>query len=355
MLSFVRNHPVLVVALAIFVALAGATANKLLARQDQGLRGGFGANEVLVVVAAARMQSIIDEIEAIGTTRANEAITVTAKVTETIRRLNFDDGELVEKGAVLVELTNAEETAQLAEARSNLGDARQHFERVRDLVARQSAPRAQLDEARARLEASQARLEAIEARLEDRLIRAPFGGLLGFRQVSPGTLVVPNTEITTLDDISIMKLDFSVPEIFIADLKPGLEVLARSPAFPDRKFAGVVRSIDTRVDPVTRSLTVRALLPNEDSALRPGMLMTVRLVRSRAPTLVVPESALVQVQDRQHVFTVEGDLVQQTPVRIGRRRPGLVEILEGLEPGQQVVTEGIAQLRPGARVRVRGE
>lgn len=352
--SLLRRHPVLAVFAAVGLALVAATATRLLSLEGPE-RASTVSGDVLVTLAPARMEVVVDEIEAIGTTEANEAITVTAKVTETVQRVNFEDGQLVQRGDVLVELTNAVETAQLAESRSSLRDAQTQFERLQDLVAQQSAPRARLDEARNALAGAQARLDAILARLDDRLIRAPFTGMLGFRSVSPGTLVVPSTAITTLDDIRIIKLDFSVPEVFVSDLRPALDVTARSPAFPEREFAGTVSSVSPRVDPVTRAVTVRALIPNDDLALRPGMLMTVKLVRSRAPSLVVPEAALIQVQDRKYVYTLDAERrARQIPVRIGRRRPGLVEILQGLEPGEQVVTEGMAQLRPGASVRIHG-
>src|SRR5690606_17756063 len=156
-------------------------------------------------------------------------------------------------------------------------------------------PRSELDVARNREAAAKARLDSIIARLSDRLIRAPFSGVLGFRQVSPGTLVQPNTPITTLDDISTIKLDFTVPETFIADVQPGATVVARSVSYPGRDFVGVVRTVGSRVDPVTRAVSVRAHISNADAALRPGMLLTVELRSRERTTLVVPEAAVFQV------------------------------------------------------------
>jgi membrane fusion protein, multidrug efflux system len=191
------------------------------------------------------------------------------------------------------------------------------------------------------------------ARLSDRLIRAPFAGVLGFRQVSPGTLLQPNTPITTLDDISTIKLDFTVPETFLGAMKPGAAVVAKSASYPDREFDGVVRAVGSRVDPVTRAIQVRAHLPNEDRALRPGMLMTVRVVMSEHDALVVPEHAVYQIQDRAYVYRVGDDLVaRERQIGLGERRVGFVEVTSGLDEGDRVVVEGIVKLRDGIKVRL---
>jgi membrane fusion protein (multidrug efflux system) len=194
------------------------------------------------------------------------------------------------------------------------------------------------------------------ARLRDRLIQAPFAGGLGFRQVSPGTLLAPNTPITTLDDISVIKLDFTVPETFFGAMQPGATVLARSVSYPDRQFEGVVRTVGSRVNPVTRAIPVRAHVANEDRALRPGMLLTVRVVMAERSALVVSENAVYQVQDRAYVFRVGPDMIaREHQIRIGERRFGLVEVLGGLEEGDRIVTEGIVKLRDGVRVRIQGQ
>ena len=245
------------------------------------LRGGASATReverrpVPAVLASVSPDEFVDRIEAIGTLRSNESLIITAKVTETVRALHFEDGARVEEGAVLAELTSDEEAAQLAEARSTHAEASQQYDRVQKLFAEGTVSRSQLDRATADRDAARARVEALEARLADRLIRAPFAGVLGFREVSPGTLLQPGDTITTLDDVSVMKLDFSVPEVFLSTLRPGLEVLARSAAYPDRSFEGRVRTVESRVDPVTRAVTVRAELANPGELLRPGMLLTV--------------------------------------------------------------------------------
>jgi len=320
--------------------------------------GGFGAGGgrpqaqlPLVTVGYARRDSIYDVVEALGTALANESVTLTAKVTDTVRRVNFEDGDYVEAGAVLIELTNQEEEALLAEARANLDDAESQLRRLQDLSGRGLTSASELDVARSRAGASQARLNSIVARLRDRLILAPFSGRLGFRQVSPGTLLSPNTTITSIDDISVIKLDFTVPETFVGAMAPGARIVAKSVSFPDREFEGTVRTVGSRVDPVTRAITVRAHIDNEDRALHPGMLLTVEVVTAERTVLVVPEGSVFQVQNRAYVYRVDGDTVHQQQIDVGGRRFGVVEVLAGLQDGDMIVVEGIIKLREGARVR----
>jgi membrane fusion protein (multidrug efflux system) len=321
-----------------------------------GPPGGFsGRPETapLVRVAAVDYGTLIESVEAIGTANANESLTLTAKVTDTVSRVDFDDGDYVESGDVLVQLTNREEEAQLAEAQANLTDAEAQLRRVANLAEQDLVPESDLDAARSRADASKARLDTVVARLSDRLIRAPFAGVLGFRQISPGTLLQPNTPITTLDDISIIKLDFTVPETFLGAMNEGATVLARSASYPDREFQGVVRSVGSRVDPVTRAIQVRAHVPNEDAALRPGMLLMVDVVMTERRALVVPENAVYQIQDRAYVYVVGEDLVaRERMIETGERRFGSVEVLSGLEAGERIVIEGIVKLRDGAAVRL---
>lgn len=335
---------------------AGAPRNGFGGGAPGGGPGGFGGSGQAPLVAAERVKrtELFDSVEALGTALANESVIVSAKVTDTVRRVNFEDGDFADAGAVLVELTNQEEEALLAEARANLDDALNALNRVEDLSKRGLVAMSELDVARSRAAASQARLESIEARLSDRLIRAPFAGLLGFRQVSPGTLVTPSSTITSIDDISVIKLDFTVPETFFGAMRPDARVVAQSASYPNRMFEGNVRTVGSRVDPVTRAFTVRAHIPNGDRALRPGMLLTVEVVMKERLALTIPENAVFQVQNRAYVYRLDGLVARQTQIEVGERRFGIVEVLAGLEEGDQVVSEGIVKLRDGITVRVEG-
>ena len=323
---------------------------------SMGGPANFGGQQPpLVVVAPAKREPLYDIVEALGTATANESVLLTARVTDTVRRVNFEDGDFVDAGTVLIELTSLEEEALLAEARANLDDAEKQLVRLEDLAARGLAPVADLDAARSRAAASEARLNTVVARLRDGLILAPFTGVLGFRQVSPGTLLTTNTPITTIDDISVIKLDFTVPETYLSSMRQGAKVLARSVTYGDREFEGEVRTINSRVDPVTRAFTVRAHIPNDDGALRPGMLLTAEVVMSERVALVVPEHSVFQIQDRAYVYRVDGERVaHQQEIQMGARRFGWVEVLGGLQEGDLIVVEGIIKLRDGVRVRFDG-
>ena len=311
---------------------------------------GFGP--VTVVTEPVQLKAFTNSVEALGTTRANESLTLTANLTDTIRRVNFDDGDYVTSGQVLVELTNEEENAQLAEARANLEEAHRRLKRLEDLDEQGIAATSDVDQARSEAAAAEARLNTVVARLEDRLIRAPFSGVLGFREVSPGTLLTPGEAITTLDDISQIKLDFTVPETVLRLMQPGRKIYASSISWEGRSFEGTVRAVGSRVDPVTRAGVVRAVIENEDRALRPGMLLTVNVITEERPAMLVPEKSVVQVSDSAFVYVVgENQTATRTPVKLGARQPGVVEITEGLNEGDRIVTEGIIKLRDGMQVK----
>ena len=309
-----------------------------------------------VFVTQVQSVTIGDRIEALGTLRANESVELTAAVTETVTALHFDDGDRVESGQVLVEMTSAEEHAQLEEAKATVAEARRQYERIKSLREKQTAAESLLDQRKREWETGRARLAAIESRLADRLVRAPFSGVIGLRNVSIGALVAPGDLIATLDDDSVMKLDFSIPAIYLGVLVPELPVAATTRAWEGRRFEGNVKSIDSRVDPVTRTVIVRALLPNPDHALRPGMLLQVELLNRQRTAIVIPEECLVPQGDRQFVFVVDqsaDNTVERREVRIGTRRPGEVEIVDGLAVGELVITDGTLKVRAGSKVSIR--
>jgi membrane fusion protein (multidrug efflux system) len=310
-----------------------------------------------VIVAEAKSEPWADRTEALGTLRANESVVVTANVTETISAIHFDDGQRVSAGDVLVEMTSAEEDALLEEVRARVAEAERQYRRVQSLAERGSASASLLDERRRDLDTARASLVAVESRLKDRVVKAPFGGIVGLRNISLGALVEPGDAITTLDDDRIMKLDFTVPSIFLPSLRSGLAIEASAPALDDEMFDGEISAVDTRIDPVTRSVQVRALLPNPEQVLRPGLLMRVELLRNPRRALTVPEEALLHRGDDHFVLTLSqsddgATLAERRQVQIGARRPGFVEITAGLEAGARVITHGSDKAKPGEPVTV---
>lgn len=311
---------------------------------------GFSRAPTFVVTVPAEVREVRDQVEAIGTTRANESVIIAAKLTDTVSRVNFEDGQMVAAGEVLVELTNLEQAALLDEAEANVVDARNQAGRLESMAADNLVPLSELDAAQARLLAAEARYQSIIARLEDRLIRAPFSGLLGFREVSEGTLVTPGSPITTLDDVSIIKLDFSIPEVHLNLVRPGLTLVAESSAFPDQTFTATVRTIGSRVDENTRAATIRAHIDNPDLLLKPGMLLTVHLTTATREVLMVPESAVTQRASQVFVYTIADGRAGMRQIRTGVRKSGWVEVDYGLAVGEEVITEGIIKVRDGAAV-----
>jgi membrane fusion protein, multidrug efflux system len=316
-----------------------------------GAGGGRSSQPASVTLAAVRSERVSQKLEALGNARANESVDISTKSSNVVTAVTFRDGERVKRGQVLVQLDNAQARADVAEAQAALTESESQYNRSRELLNTQALSKSSFDQLVATLAANRARLAAAQARLEDTVIRAPFSGRVGLRRVSVGTLISPGDVITTLDDTSVIKLDFSVPENFLASLREGLSIRATAPAFPGRSFAGSVSSIDSRVDMNTRSVTVRALLANEDGALKPGMFLNVSLANDEREALVIPEEALTPEAERQYVFVVSEGKVSRREVRIGVRRPGSVEVLAGLSAGERVIVEGTQKVREGASVQ----
>jgi membrane fusion protein (multidrug efflux system) len=305
-----------------------------------------------VVVEESRIERLQLVVEALGTARANESIDVTAKVANIVTALRIAEGQQVRKGDVLVELDGAQARADLAVAQAALTESTSQLKRSRELYETKVLSEQQIEQIESTHAANLARVASARSRLNDTVIRAPFSGRVGLRRVSVGSLVEPGTTITTLDDSGTIKLDFSVPEMVVASMKPGLALQATSVAYPGERFDGRVASVDSRVDPETRSVTVRATLPNPQGLLKPGMFMTVKLARGEADVLVVPEESLVPEQGDVYVYVVTAGTASKRKIQTGQRRVGSVQVTAGLEPGELVVTEGTQKLRDGASVEV---
>ncbi|WP_249977146.1 efflux RND transporter periplasmic adaptor subunit [Vreelandella olivaria] len=311
-----------------------------------------------VIGSHAEITTWSDPLEALGTLSADESVTLSATVTETIAEINFQDGEQVERGRLLIHLEDAEEQAQLRAAQAITDERRNASGRASQLQQRNLAARADVEDTQARLRQAEADVQAQEARLANYRIHAPFSGRVGFRNVSVGTLVTPGMELVTLDKLDVMKLDFGVPEVFLGRLSKGLSLSAKTAAFPDEVFSGQIASIGTRIDPVSRSVSVRAELDNPGLRLRPGMLMEVIVQQRVRDTIVLPEATLEPSGDRHYVMVIhkqdDAKRLEQREVVIGERRHGQVEILEGVDPGDLVVVHGLQLARDGQEVRLLG-
>ncbi|MCW5725361.1 MAG: efflux RND transporter periplasmic adaptor subunit [Maricaulaceae bacterium] len=349
-----RRLGFLIAAIVVVIVMAAAVLLREAARPASNGQQGFAA--IAVAADEVRLREFADTVDAIGTVRANESVQITSKVADVISRIAFESGDRVTAGQVLAELADREESALLNEARATLNEARRELTRARELAERGVAAQTRVQEMQAAADRAQARVGAIEARLADRIIRAPFDGVIGLRNISVGELARPGDILATLDDISVIKLDFTAPERFLSVLAQGMEIRATAAAWPGEVFTGTIANIDSRVDPVTRAVTVRAEIPNEDGRLAPGMLMQVQVRRDVRMRPAIPEPALVRMQDRAFVFVIteteRGAQAQQRFVTIGQRREGWLEVLDGLQPGERIVAQGTHRLRDGAPVRV---
>jgi len=305
-----------------------------------------------VEIKAVRLGAVNSVVEAVGSTLANESVVIAAKQSGIIERINFTDGQRVKAGEVLVELGAGELKAELTAKRAMRENARQVYDRARRLLDSKNMSEARVEEALAALQAADARIKADEAKLADTVIRAPFAGRVGLRRISLGALVTPATEITTLDDTSVIKLDFDMPETVLGALKPGLGITAKSAAYPDSRFTGKVAVIGTRVDPASRAVLVRAELANERDLLKPGMFMTVSMtLGERADAVLAPEEAVLARDDRKYVYVVREGRAVETNVTLGRRQGAEVEVLAGAKAGEQLVVAGHQRLRDGQAVK----
>jgi membrane fusion protein (multidrug efflux system) len=340
-------------ALRFTLSMALSTALLVGCGRDAARAEGGGAREAAIPVTTTEVarREWNDSLQAVGTVRALESVEVTSKVSETVQRVHFDSGDAVRAGAPLVTLSGSQQQAELAEAQAAANEAERLYSRLEGLAGQQLVASAQLDTQRATRDAARARVAQVRAQLGDRVVRAPFAGVLGIRQVSPGALVTPGTVIATLDAIDRVHVDFPVPEQALPSVDVGNRVLGRSAAWPSLEFSGEVETIGTRIDPQTRALTVRAEFPNPDRRLRPGMLMEVRMLQPARDALVVPEISVVQVGRESFVFRVRDDgVVERVPVQTGSRQAGSVVVTSGVAAGDRIVVDGTGKLRDGVRV-----
>lgn len=295
-----------------------------------------------VIVAPVVERNFVDQIEAIGTAQANQSAALMPTVTETVKSINVDEGEFVPAGTVIVELNSDEEQATLTEAAKS-------FDRYDQLARSKIGSEARRDE-------EQARMNVAKAQLGKRIIVAPFDGVLGIRKVSVGDMVSPTTMITTIDQLDPIKLQFSVPESYLAVLKPDLEIQATTEAYPGVVFTGRISAVDSRVNANTRAIMVNAMIPNADNRLRPGLLMKSNIVKSSRQSLAIPEEAVVSAGEKKSVLVVGADnKVVDTEITTGNRQAGYVEVLTGLKAGDKVIIEGLQKAQNGAEVKIAGE
>lgn len=310
------------------------------------------APSVTVEIAMAEEERLAQLVEAVGTTRALRSVEIVPLASGRVTEINFRSGQQVSAGDVLVRLDDDIERADLTEAKALLVEARQSVERVQKLQKSNAVALAQLERATAQFAAAKATMDRAERRLADREIRAPFDGIVGLADIDLGAHLGVGTRITTLDDLSKIEIEFSLPESLFAAIRMGQEIAASSVAFPEESFAGHVMAIGTRIDPVSRAFRVRAVVANPDHALPAGMFMFLTLAIEESSAVMVPEEAVIAEAAGSHVFIIEGDHAVSRNVLTGERREGAVAILDGVVTGETVAIRGLERLQHGARIRL---
>lgn len=309
----------------------------------------------LVEVRPIARVSFSDDLEAVGTALANEQVVLSAPVTERVDSIHFADGGYVRQGQVIATMAVAQERAELAAAQAQARQAQQQLDRIQQLNSRGFATAASLDQQVALVNSARANADQARAAITDRTIRAPFSGYVSLRTISVGAIIPAGTAIATVSDISRIKLDFTIPETRLSTIHEGMPIKAVSAAWPDRPFNGTIATIDPVIDPTSRAVRVRAILPNPDRALKPGMLLTVSVLARQRQSLAAPELALVGEADDRYLFVLEGRTAKRVKVDTGIRQNGMVEITGGVKPGQKIVTEGVVKLTDGTTVRLAGD
>jgi len=306
-----------------------------------------------VVVLKSYAMPLSDRMEALGTAQANESITITATVAGRLEEIAFRDGQQVHKGDVIARLDQDEERAQLVAAEVQLAEHAREVKRLQTLLARKAAATRELDERKTLAAVTASSIQQIKARIDELTLRAPFDGKIGIRRVSPGALIQPGQVITTLDEVDPIKLDFSIPATMLQGLKPGDRIEAHADALGDEVFTGTVSATDSRIDPLTRSMLIRAMIANPDGKLIPGMLMRVSLLANERQAMVVPEESITQRQDKHYLTLVTADgKAELREVEPGLRRDGLVEIKHGLAADERVVVRGMGFVKSGQAVSI---
>jgi len=301
-------------------------------------------------VKIATMQS---DVNAVGTLIAADSVVIRPEIAGRVVELHFKEGQLVQKGAKLVTLDPAEYRAALAATTADARTETQRYERAKELLEKNFISKEALDVAKGNMDRAVAKQQQDEVLLSKTTISAPFTGIVGLRQISPGAYVKAGDDVVRLENLSFVKLDFRVPEMYLSQIKPGQDLTIRVDAYPDDAFRGKIYALEPAVDEKTRTVVVRAQIPNAQNKLRPGMFARVNVLLSTRPNaIVIPEQAIWPQGRDTFVFRVVDGKAMLTKIELGVRRPGEVEVLKGLAANDVVVTDGQIKLKDGAPVMV---
>ena len=300
-------------------------------------------------VITASKQSVPTYIEAVGSLKANESLILRPEITGRIDKIAFTEGNLVKKDTALVHFDASMYRAQVNESKARVALSEAEYQRVNKLFKNGAISETHRDSALAQMQINEAQLEQAQVTLQKMTLRAPFTGIVGLRQFSPGDYVMAGTDMLEIVDIDSMKLDFRIPEIYLPQVAQGQTLSINLSAFPSEAFEGKVIAISPQISEQGRSILVRAILPNKDKKLRPGLFAKVQLLVKQEDLIVVPEEALIPQGNGYLVYLYKDDKVTPAPVQLGQRMKGTIAI-SGIEEGDVVITAGQLKLQPGSPI-----
>jgi membrane fusion protein, multidrug efflux system len=342
--------PVLTAIGSAILAIAFSTSSS---GQGKGPPGGMPPTQV--EVAKPTVTALADTISGVGTLRAAESITVRPEQAGLIESVHFSEGQKVANGAPLFRLDAALVRADVAEAEANAANSDRESKRAQEMVARKLISQSDVDNRRAQAKVDAARLDSTRTHLSKTQIHAPFAGVVGLRKVSPGEYVKVGDALVDLVQVDPLKVDFNVPEAYVDRAKPGMKIHVTLDAFPGKEFVGEVYAVAPQIDLNTRSLSLRAKLPNPDSVLKPGQFARIALELSHKDSaLMIPEQALWPQGEKKFVYIIKSGKAEMREVTTGLRKPGMVEVLTGLTADDVVITAGQMKIGPGSDVQPAG-
>ncbi|MCL7942745.1 efflux RND transporter periplasmic adaptor subunit [Marinobacter sp. ATCH36] len=341
----------LIALVLVALAVGGAFSWQYLAgKETESAQSERPASKVNAV--SPGMETVRDSVNAVGNLRALEQVELTTEVSGRVVEMNLDSGKRVSRGQLLLRLDDRQARADLQVAEATLADARRQYERAQRLQTNNSISQSQVDELRTAMNVAEAQRESARTRLDNHRIEAPFEGVIGLSDISLGTYLSSGTSVTSLDSTDRMELGFSIPERFLGQIQIGQMVRGFSPAYPDEGFQGELVELGTRINELSRTLPVRAVIDNPDGKLRPGQFMSANLTLREREALVIPEQAVMIRGADKYVFVAEDGIARRISIALGSRSPGWVEVSEGLSQEDRVIVTGQDRLSSGDRIDV---
>lgn len=342
----------LIALVLVAMAVGGAVVLQNMDNGTAAAESGERPASVVNTVVPER-DTVRDVVKAVGSLRALNAVELTTEVSGRVTELNLETGRRVEQGQLLLRLDDRQARADLKIIEAQLADARRQYDRALQLRSNNSISQSQVDELRTAVDVAEAQRQSARVRLENHRIEAPFAGVVGLSDLSVGAYLTSGTSVTTLDSTDQMELNFAIPERFLGQVALGQTVSGQSPAYPDQAFSGKLAQLGTRINELSRTLPVRALIDNPDGQLRPGQFMSATLTLRQREALVIPEQAVMIRGDEKYVFVAEDGLARRVSVVLGSRTPGWVEVVKGLAMDDRIIVTGQDRLSSGDRISVK--